>query len=575
MTVADRRDPRRTQPSREVLALRSLHQLATTVNSAEALEDVLDAVTRGVVEVLGFRMAAVNVLDSLGWLEVLSVAGDESAREAMLARRIPLDEYLEEFELADEWGLLKFVPHDRLPADVQSTWVPSVRPLDHPDAWHPLDALYAPLRGPGGHLLGVLGVDLPEDGMRPGPLKRQVLEMYAVQAGLAIHQAQDRARLRERIRLARTTREVVDRASRELDLAHVLEESRPALRSGFACDDLWICATGSDPEAGPTLLDREDLSAVPRAELEPLARRLWAEQRIQADDGLLVAPLGAGPDCLGALVMQRAPGRAPWSEPECEAARLVGQELGQAVANARRYARERSLVAELQELDRYKGELIGTITHELKNPLSSILGHLELLEDADVAPRNVGPIRRNVDRLQTLAEDLLVLASVRDPGRAYRPAEVDLSALVAEVLDDLAVLTRQREVSVAAAPEPGLLVPGEPEELRRLVTNLVSNAVKYSPAGGRIEVTLEAAADAVLLRCSDTGIGIAEDDLPTLFDEFDRSSNPAARARAGTGLGLAIVRRIADRHGATIEVASELGVGSTFTVALPRSVVAR
>ena len=83
-------------------------------------------------------------------------------------------------------GLLRFVPHDRLPADVQSTWVPDLEPIEGPDAWHPMDALYAPLQGPDGALVGVLGVDLPIDGRRPDELARQVLEMYAVHAGLLL-----------------------------------------------------------------------------------------------------------------------------------------------------------------------------------------------------------------------------------------------------------------------------------------------------------------------------------------------------------------------------------------------------
>ena len=110
---------------------------------------------------------------------------------------------------------------------------------------------------------------------------------------------------------------------------------------------------------------------------------------------------------------------------------------------------------------------------------------------------------------------------------------------------------------------------GERDELARMMVNIVSNAVKYTPEGGRVSVCLERIGDRVAFRCTDTGLGIDADDLGGLFDEFDRSSNPTAQAQPGSGLGLAIVRRIVDRHDAELVVESELGAGSTFSVLLP------
>ena len=182
------------EATREELALRSLHDLLMAVSAGHDLRTVLQQTAEGVVEALGFDLTVVNYLHDDGYLEILAVAGDPEARAAMQGRRIRVEDYLEEFELADRWGNLRFVPYDRLPADAVSTWVPSVLPLDLPDAWHPMDALHAPLHGPDGEMVGVLGVDLPRDGRRPGELKRQVLEMYAAQAGLAIHLARARER---------------------------------------------------------------------------------------------------------------------------------------------------------------------------------------------------------------------------------------------------------------------------------------------------------------------------------------------------------------------------------------------
>jgi signal transduction histidine kinase len=114
-----------------------------------------------------------------------------------------------------------------------------------------------------------------------------------------------------------------------------------------------------------------------------------------------------------------------------------------------------------------------------------------------------------------------------------------------------------------------VLTWGEREELSRLLTNIIGNALKYTPDGGHVSLILHDAGREAVFSCADTGMGIAAADLGTLFQEFDRSSNPAAHALPGTGLGLAIVRRIVDRHGGQIYVESELDRGSTFTVTLP------
>ncbi|CAA9396139.1 MAG: hypothetical protein AVDCRST_MAG47-3146 [uncultured Nocardioidaceae bacterium] len=609
----------------EVRALRNLHDLITTVHSVQDLTEVLQTAVQGVVDVLGFRVAVINAVDAHGFVEAVAVAGDEDACQALRGRRMPLEEFTEEFAIADEWGSLRFVPHDRLPADVVSSWVPDVQPLDVPDAWHPLDALYAPLHGPGGDLLGVLSVDLPEDGMRPGAVRRQVLEMYAVQAGLAIHHAQERDRLQERVRLAAATREIIELASRELDLLKVVDLSFGPLRTGFRCDRLLIRVfdndePGSDGKSPgetfpPDLLEQlkarvaerhgqrtgEQQHGEPPDFLgigEVVARACWQQARtcVVADVGdtsaevldrtsretadllldavdartLVLVPLGDGPDCLGFLTILRNASAEGWRPAEDEAALEVGREIGRAVARARLYQRERHLVSELQELDEYKGEMIATITHELKNPLASIAGHVELLQDSAASPVSVDAIIRNVGRLQTLVEDMLLLTKIKDPHRPFVPALMDLSGLVIEVCELMTIQASRRRQSIdTSRVEPGVLAWGEREEIARMLTNIVSNAVKYTKEDGQVTLALHDGPDGPVISCADTGIGISGADLGTLFQEFDRSSNPVAHAVPGTGLGLAIVRRIVDRHGGEIFVESELGQGSTFTVTLP------
>ncbi len=602
--------------SREVLALRNLHDVITAVHSGQDLEEVLQTAAQGVVDVLGFEVAVIDCVDDHGFVEALAVAGDEDACQTMKARRIPLTEILSEFDIADEWGRLRFVPHDRLEPDATASWVPDMVPLDTPDAWHPLDALYAPLHGPNGDLLGVLSVDVPIDRRRPGVLGRQVLEMYAVQAGLAIHHAQERARLNERVRLASAVRAVVETATHELDLAAVMAGAFQPLAAGFRCErvvlQVWpdpgedrvdasvTALTAVHPPPAPGDLtpwpDHEDEALAMLGITDWVAVRCWDKSRtavldpleepgedlVSAEDlasmrafmdvaqvkSAMLVPLGSGPQCLGHVLLLREEHAAAWTEAEGDAALEVGREMGRAVHRAHVYARERELVAELQELDRTKGEMINTITHELKNPLTSIRGHVELMADGKGSPLSVAAIQRNVHRMTTLIDDLLVLAKVSDPHRDFLPGAVSMSSVVDEVCDALSVQAQRKGIRLDRTGVAPLDAWGERTEITRLVTNIVSNAVKYTPTGGSATLRVHADQGHVVFSCTDTGLGISPEDKLTLFDEFERSSNPDARAESGSGLGLAIVRRIAERHGAELLVDSEVGVGSTFRVLL-------
>lgn len=609
--------------SRELLALRSLHDVITSVHGRQDLEGVLQSAAQGVVDVLGFEVAVIDCVDDHGYVEALAVAGDPDAVATMKGRRIPLVEILQEFDIAEEWGLLRFVPHDRLDPEAATSWVPDLEPLDVPDAWHPLDALYAPLLGPTGELVGVLSVDVPVDRRRPGPLARQVLEMFAVQAGLAIHHAQERARLSERLRLGSAVRTVVETASRELDLQSIIDATIAPMTGGFRCDRLLVRVL-DDPGAAPSRRAGRQMPGdgttyppqladwlhprleaiggeVSAAQLmalgERIARECWDSTSARIVDAelpphasfidardltllrtlmaalratsVMLVPLGSGPHCVGHLTMVRDGGE-PWSVAESEAALEVGREIGRAVHRTHLYLRERELVEELQELDRHKGEMIATLTHELKNPLTAILGYTELLAEDGGDGRIVEAIDRNVMRLVTLTDDLLLLAKVSDPRRTLTPAPVPVGPLLDEVCDAVAVQADRKEVHlVRHRGAAGAVVLGERDELVRMLVNIVGNAVKYTPSAGQVTLAARRTGDRVELRCTDTGLGIRPDDVGRVFDEFDRCSNPAALAEPGSGLGLAIVKRIADRHGAELSVESELGCGSTFSVRLP------
>lgn len=187
-------------------ALRRLHDLIGQLNSAQGLEATLQTVVDGVVEVVGFEVAAVNLLDS-DQLEMVAFAGPADVRARLLGRRRPLRNLMADVENAEHWGALWFIPHEHWVDRSASgnCFIPDLEVTGDPDDWHPKDVLYAPLRSRSGDLLGVLSVDLPVDRKRPRGSQREVLEMFAAQAAIAISNELQAQRLRasqEMFRLA-------------------------------------------------------------------------------------------------------------------------------------------------------------------------------------------------------------------------------------------------------------------------------------------------------------------------------------------------------------------------------------
>src|ERR1700712_2747775 len=183
--------------------IRRLYELMLRVNSSTDLSEVLDEIARGVVEVLGYGIAAIARLEGETFV-MTTVAGPEEVREQIIGRRTPVASIFNEFAQADEWGVLRFVPHDRMPdALEESAWVPDFEPGKGPDSWHPLDALYAPAQ-----LLGTMSVALPPGNRIPSREERELLEMFVVQAGLAMYNAQQRERLGDQVRMGDMLRSV-------------------------------------------------------------------------------------------------------------------------------------------------------------------------------------------------------------------------------------------------------------------------------------------------------------------------------------------------------------------------------
>ncbi len=204
-----------------------------------------------------------------------------------------------------------------------------------------------------------------------------------------------------------------------------------------------------------------------------------------------------------------------------------------------------------------------------------IVGHVDMLQDVaglpTAAAASLAALGRSTSRLLSLVDDLLLLSSVSNVDRPMSEAPIDLGAVLTEVTEDESIRAMQQGVTLRIATRgENSTVAGDHEELRRVMANVVSNAVKYSRSGGTVTVSLEDHGEEVAFVCADTGLGISHEDRGLLFTEFFRSTNLEAIRRPGTGLGLAIVSRIVTRHGGRTEVESSLGEGTTFRVVLPR-----
>ena len=334
---------------------------------------------------------------------------------------------------------------------------------------------------------------------------------------------------------------------------------------------LWAAAA-LDPSVGRLVApDRRRLPRLTNARLALLAAALLTapvtlliERTAHHRVHVYVVALGGA--LIAALVLLRLAGLVRAVEGARRAERVARHEAEQA----------QQLLAfqnsQLVELDRLKDEFVSSVSHELRTPLTSISGYVELLiEEEPVEERRnyLQIVDRNANRLLGLVSDLLFAARLQDGGLELQREPVDLRELAAEAVESARPRAESAGVAVAVAAREVPNVNGEPTRLAQLLDNLMSNAIKFTPPGGRVSVRLRPADGMVRIEVSDTGIGMSPADRERLFSRFYRAQSALERQIQGTGLGLYISRAIVDAHGGRIGVESEEGRGTTFVVDLP------
>jgi signal transduction histidine kinase/ActR/RegA family two-component response regulator len=233
------------------------------------------------------------------------------------------------------------------------------------------------------------------------------------------------------------------------------------------------------------------------------------------------------------------------------------------------------LYTSVQQASRLKDEFLASLSHELRTPLNAILGYSRMLQSGLVASEKrqkaVDTIVRNAMSLTQIVEDVLDIARIVSGKIRLNVQPVDMPTIVRHALDGIAPTAEAKGVRIETTINPeAALISGDPERLQQILWNLLSNGVKFTKRGGKVEVRLERTPAHVELTVSDTGIGIAPEFLPHVFERFRQEEGGTTRERGGLGLGLSIAQQLTERHGGTIEATSGgQGQGATFRVKLP------
>ncbi|SBT53315.1 SpoIIE family protein phosphatase [Micromonospora auratinigra] len=372
------------------------------------------------------------------------------------------------------------------------------------------------------------------------------------------------ADVRSTVELGRTTARVLDAHRADVPFSAIWlhdENGTPALAG---CSGVQPGAlTDGPPEPGAESVEHARWVTV---------ADLLGEVPPDAADHALVLPLTATNEPAGVLLLGVAR-RLPFSDDYRDFVELVAAQVSRAVGKQRAYEQERARAAELAALDRAKTNFFANVSHEFRTPLTLVLGPLEdMLADPTLSPSHterLGMMHRNALRLLKLVNTVLDFSRLESGRLAARYQPTDLADYTARLASTFRSATERAGLRlVVECPPLPAPVYVDRDMWEKIVLNLISNAVKFT-FEGEIRVRIGAGERGAVLEVSDTGVGIAPEELPQVFERFHRVAGARSRTHEGTGIGLALVRELVEMHGGTVRAGSVVERGTTFTVTVP------
>lgn len=227
------------------------------------------------------------------------------------------------------------------------------------------------------------------------------------------------------------------------------------------------------------------------------------------------------------------------------------------------------MMGRLQDLFSVQQRFVADVSHELRTPLTAIRGNLDLIKRYGVDDESLEAIESEAERMSRMVNDLLLLARADYGGLTLELEPVDLDTILIEAHQQAKILAKDRDLKITIDHFEPVRITGNADRMKQLLLNLVGNAIKFTPDGGQISLSLSRSPGKAILQVKDTGIGISDEDSKHIFDRFYQADKSRLRTGDSSGLGLAIVKWIVEAHHATIAVESELGKGTTFTVEIP------
>ena len=470
-------------------------------------------------------------------------------------------------------------------------------------------AMVIPLRGRDG-VLGAVAFAVAGSGRTYDAASLRFAETLADRAGEALEHArlfqESEARRREAERLAQFGRALAEIRDAEELYRHIVTSTRELLGASLAvlyrldpaisnltavahagvAEDLALLGTGmalpkGNGVAGAAIDARRTI--VSANVLEDAAIVYPPDVRALLERAPLRSAIGVplivkGVEVVGAVVVLDRPGRT-FDGDALRAIRAFSDQAALALDNARLYRQAEKRQREAEAAARAKEEFVAVLSHELRTPLGAMLGWVSMLRtrrlDASRAARGLETLERNVRLLGRLIDDLLDVSRIVAGKMQLDKRPVDLNPVIEAAVERLRPDAEAHHVTIDVASDlssgAGVgVVLGDPVRLEQVLTNLVSNAVKFTPAGGRVSVGLVRADNEIRIVVCDTGEGIDPQVLPYVFDRFRQADGTRTRRQGGLGLGLTIVRSLTQLHGGTVTAESSgRGSGATFTVALP------